>query len=88
MKLTLELELEATDLALDHARVAGALVDYAAAVIANNRAMMKWKAKNQEVKPLYLGDPPVGFSLIVQEDPGGVLVTAQGVTIRESKVKQ
>lgn len=79
MKLTLTLELVADDEALVHPRIAGALVDYAAAVIANNQAMFKSARIGEE--PSLVGEPPVGLS------HDGVLKTAHGVTVREGSLE-
>lgn len=74
MKLILTLELEATDDKLVHPRVAGALVDYAAAVIKNNQKIMREGLQPEGL----VGEPPVGLT------HDGRLLTAQGVTITEA----
>lgn len=73
VKLTLTLELDATDEQLVHPRIAGALVDYAAAVIKNNQAVMR----DLQATDL-AGDPPVGLTHT------GQLRTAHGVLITEA----
>lgn len=73
--LTLDLGLNPED-ALVHPRVAGALRDYADAVIQNNQTIMRWK--RVDAQPQLIGEPPVGLS------SNGVLYTAQGVKISEA----
>jgi hypothetical protein len=59
-----------------HPRIAGALRDYAEAVIQNNQTVMRWK--RPDAQPQLVGEPPVGLT------NNGVLYTAQGVTISEA----
>lgn len=76
MKLHLSLELDTSDENPVHPRIAGALVDYANAVVSNNQTVMRWKDPNKQ--PGLIGEPPVGLA------SNGVMETEQGVTIREA----
>ena len=75
-------EFDANDEALVHPRIAGALVDYAAAVIHNNRAMMNYRPSSEEKDLGLRGSPAVGLAA------GGKLTTAHGVTITELTIDE
>lgn len=81
MKITLTLDVpDPKEHRMVYPRVAGALIDYAAAVVRNNQAMLRTEGPTAKA-PQFEGDPAVGFGV------GGRITTAHGVTVYEAKLE-